>query len=228
MKYPMTIMAVVSDTFPKGITKMASLEEMLPSSMDTDVVFAHRERLDVLPIEGSSTEKGDSRFRQLLPYISITSINASGERVYFAYRRAAKGEGEARLKGQVSIGLGGHIDFADAMCSEYRSVVHVVSTVMGAAIRELNEELHCQHGSTELEAGAMVLTEPWAMHTIKSVKSEVDELHLGLSFVYEVDNDMVFSCRETHLETLGWMTAKELAELPVENWSADLLAVLEA
>lgn len=96
-------------------------------------------------------EKG---FFQLIPYISFSHLDVSGGKLNcVVYRRPSKGEGEARLQGNSSVGLGGHIDsvadlsFTSSQTNEDGVTVYNMSlndikeTCMTCARRELTEEI---------------------------------------------------------------------------------------
>lgn len=180
---------------------LLQVHELLPV-IANDLILGHRETLE-----------GDENHRQLLPYIILTKT-FDGVTKYFAYRRG-KGVGEARLSGNVSIGVGGHIDLADIQ--HIGSVIAPMETVIAAVKRELEEEIEfSSDGGEDLNLrfnsiGALV-----------DNSNPVGKVHLGLVLQAHLESengDVV--CKEEELETLGWFTASELLDsgLPLESWT---------
>lgn len=98
----------------------------------------------------------DASFKQLIPYVLVR--NASNGHIYATTRLG----GDSRLVGQVSIGLGGHIDAGESF--------------MTCLLRELKEEI----GLTEGDVVALRF-----LGFIYSEGCDVDSVHLGL--VYELE-----------------------------------------
>lgn len=109
----------------------------------------------------------DASFKQLIPYVLLR--NTSNGHIYATTRLG----GDSRLVGQVSIGLGGHMDAGESF--------------MTCLLRELKEEI----GLTE---GDMVTLR--FLGFLYSEGSDVDSVHLGL--VYELET---FRSDVTCLET---------------------------
>jgi predicted NUDIX family phosphoesterase len=106
----------------------------------------------------------DTRFKQIIAYCIIEREPARlGDPAVFAYRR--RGDGESRLRGLVSIGVGGHINADD--CSGLTGYVGV-----GAGfLRELDEEVVLiPPGGTDLQ---------W-LGVINDDTDEVGRVHLGV------------------------------------------------
>lgn len=93
-------------------------------------------------------------FFQLIPYVTFSYLDMpKGKLNYIIYRRPSKGEGEARLQGNTSLGFGGHIDsvedlsFTESSTNEDGTVIYRMSlddiknTCMTCAKRELTEEV---------------------------------------------------------------------------------------
>jgi predicted NUDIX family phosphoesterase len=105
--------------------------------------------------------ENDPSFKQLIPYV----ILASGEWI-FQYRRGAGG-GEARLRSQRSIGIGGHISEEDcqAGANPYR---------VGLS-RELAEEVEIASPRVERDLGF-----------IYDPSTVVGQVHLGVVHLWEL------------------------------------------
>lgn len=180
---------------------LLQIHELLPV-IANDLILGHRDSLE-----------GDESFRQLLPYVVLTKTVA-GVTKYFAYRRG-KGVGEARLSGNVSIGVGGHIDLADIQ--HIGSVIAPMETVIHSVQRELQEEIEFSSiGGGDLDLrfssiGALV-----------DNSNPVGKVHLGLVLQAHLESEeSEVKCAEEELETLGWFTATELLDsgLPLESWT---------
>jgi predicted NUDIX family phosphoesterase len=106
----------------------------------------------------------DTRFKQIVTYCIIEREPAEpGNPAVFAYRR--RGDGESRLRGLVSIGVGGHINAGD--CSGLTGYVGV-----GAGfLRELDEEvILTPPGGSDMQ---------W-LGVIDDDSDEVGKVHLGV------------------------------------------------
>ena len=186
---------------------LLQVPELLPY-LQKDLILGQREALEA-----------DETHRQLLPYIVLRKMFGDVTK-YFAYRRG-KGVGEARLSGNVSIGVGGHIDMVDIQHAD--SVIDPMATIAGSVQRELEEEIEFStEGMAEGEEGEVLF------HSVGALvdnSNAVGKVHLGLVFTATVDENTDVKCAEEELETLGWFTATELlaAGLPLENWTNILL-----
>ncbi len=220
-KQPQAILAVENEFFA---TRPEIFNAILTKTSITDFVDEIHSHL-VLK-ERFSLER-DARFRQLLPYIVLRHVDIeNGETYFFTYRRT-KLVGESRLAGNVSIGIGGHIDLFDIDGSE--SVIDLVSTLTEATRREVTEEL--------LLAGAQFDfvedLDPYVNltkfdYTILDTTNDVGYVHAGLVKIIdvkEVDLLNQITCREEELETIGFRSAASLleSESNIENWTRLLL-----
>lgn len=75
----------------------------------------------------------NSDYRQIIPYVVLRCGDD-----FIRYTRTPAG-GETRLHGQMSIGLGGHIDMPDVVCTGQS--IDLEATIVQASERELQEEL---------------------------------------------------------------------------------------
>jgi len=203
MPHPQFILAVENETLIKaGLTgveqelHVLQVQDFLPH-IQGGIVIGQREALEV-----------DESKRQILPYITLTK-KIDGVQKFFAYRRG-KGVGESRLSGNVSIGVGGHIDLADVVHTG--SVIDTMSTVITAVTRELGEEIEFT-GDGDVGFNSI--------GAIVENTNAVGRVHMALSILGIVSEDTEVKCAEEELETLGWFTAKELLNsgLPLENWT---------
>ncbi|MFT9206407.1 NUDIX domain-containing protein [Acetobacter orientalis] len=149
-------------------------------------------------------------YRQIIPYI----ILRVGDRVV-RYTRTPAG-GEVRLHGRMSIGLGGHVDLADAETSG--DCFKLLGTVEQAAQRELKEEL----GDVTCECRRWV-------GLLVDNDTAVGRVHIGLIGVWNINNlpyreteDAVGEVELVSLDKLGEQVER------LETWSAMLLPWLES
>jgi predicted NUDIX family phosphoesterase len=137
----------------------------------------------------------DPSFKQLIPYC----IFRHGETI-FHYRRG-KMQGDGRLRGLRSIGIGGHISSTDAETAE--------ASYLAAMSREIEEEVFLESGYTQKCVGL-----------INDDLTEVGRVHLGIVHLFELEAPKVRPREESIIET-GFASPAELArDAPgFETWS---------
>ena len=148
-------------------------------------------------------------YRQIIPYIVLRK----GSRLV-RYTRTPAG-GEARLHGRMSIGLGGHVDLADAVSRGGR--IDLLATIERAAERELVEEL----------GGAACEDRRWIGLLVDN-DSAVGRVHVGLIGLWNLPA-LPGAVAE---DAIGEVTAQSVTQLAadaerLETWSAMLLPWLE-
>lgn len=159
----------------------------------------------------------DPSMKQPIPYVVLTRDGAEGVEVY-AYTRLTGG-GEVRLHGKVSVGVGGHMNRGFTRDSLER-------VVWEEAARELDEELRF-----DLAGGdAAPLPVPRFVGLINDDSGRVQEVHLGLLAVAEVDGAVEVSVRETDQLDGRWEPLAELRRperlARMEEWSRHALDAL--
>ena len=163
-----------------------------------------QEQANVVYAPRSSCET-DANLKQLIPYIAIIS----GDSI-LAYERSVSGS-EDRLHGQMSIGIGGHINLED------NSENPVLALLEGAA-REALEE-----------AGIEVDLDTLAKSIYGMVNDEsnpVGQVHLGVCFVLKLDPEQeaeVLSKCEHTLKNPKFIPIIDLEDpqffMKMETWS---------
>ncbi len=133
-------------------------------------------------------------FRQLIPYV----VFVCGDQVY-SYQRM-KGQGESRLHGKKSIGIGGHINPIDGTDNPY----------MAGLLRELNEEVSI---ASKLKRHLMV-------GLINDESSAVGRVHLGILHIIELEQPELTTVDNSMLD-LGFESIHQLGakKQEFEVWS---------
>ncbi|ATB27697.1 hypothetical protein [Melittangium boletus] len=149
-------------------------------------------------------------YRQIIPYIVLRK----GSQLV-RYTRTSAG-GEARLHGRMSIGLGGHVDLADAVSRGGR--IDLLATLERAAERELVEEL----------GGAACEDRRWIGLLVDN-DSAVGRVHVGLIGLWNMPALPGAVAAE---DSIGEVAAQSVTELAadaerLETWSAMLLPWLK-
>lgn len=143
---------------------------------------------------------------QLLPYIAVGGARDT----VFMYTRGGGGE-EARLHGNYSIGVGGHVDVAPA------TVADLLNVICAEAAREIKEEI-----SIDVPVTSLVPS-----HFICDPTNPVGRVHLGLLIGYKLPNevavDFANGLEAGSIENARMISHDDLAEPEVydrlENWS---------
>jgi predicted NUDIX family phosphoesterase len=176
--------------------------------LDDGEVHSLCERIEVLPLDRDLAED-DPSFKQLVAY----NVVRSGD-LYLTYLRG-KGQGEARLRGNRSIGVGGHINSAD------QATLFLDDHLKAAAFRELFEEIRVPSKLDLSFAGLL-----------NDDGNEVGSVHLGLVYLAELppSADAKELKRQQSVAQLEFAAAEELQRdrEQFETWSMILIDNLEA
>ena len=162
----------------------------------------------VLRFMTRSTAEKDPSFKQLIPYVLM-----SCEGRYLSYVRG-KRAGEARLMGNRSIGIGGHINPADDMPlfnADFRE------TYLAAVEREVAEEVCVETKHTDK-----------VVALLNDDSNEVGSVHLGVVHHWVLDSPDVTK-KEQMITQMTFMTPTELREVrdSLETWSQICLQLLK-
>ncbi len=147
----------------------------------------------------------DESTLQLLPYNVL--VNEFGK--VFRYTRGGAGA-EARLHGNYSIGIGGHVDLA---CGP--NDWSLQSMLQLEAIREITEEVGLNWGNSTL---------PTFTHYLMDYTNPVGRVHLGLLSVTIVNSENFGDLEPGMIENGEWVEVEDLFKteadyLRLENWS---------
>lgn len=142
--------------------------------------------------------ENDPSYKQIIPYV----IFRSGDLI-FRYTRG-KSQGEARLHAKQSVGVGGHVDEADA---EGRATLDAYEMALR---RELDEEVIVGSPGTLRRVGL-----------INDDDTPVGRVHLGVVHIYELDRPEV-AAREEGLAEAAFVTLGQLRADAhrLESWSS--------
>ena len=138
--------------------------------------------------------ESDPEFKQVIPYV-ILEHEPTG-RIYMTTRIGR----DERLKGQHSIGLGGHMDEDER--------------ILDTLFRELEEEVGLHRDD---------IADITLCGFLSSTLTEVDIVHLGLIYRITTNREDI-SCLEEEKLTGDWFTVPQLQEARqagyMETWSA--------
>lgn len=142
---------------------------------------------------------------QLLPYAVLRNINT---REIFMYARG-KGGAEARLIGNLSIGVGGHVDRAPAQDES------LLDLLQEECLREVEEEV-----------GLCLANAPHFSHLIRDTTNNVGKVHMGILTVIDVDASAVSSKEPGIIDSGTWVQPADLLKEDIfprlESWSQEV------
>lgn len=175
---------------------------ILAATDDLNFLFAPRHLLEENP-----------QYRQLIPYILFREDDK-----YACFQRI-KGN-EKRLTNKLTIGVGGHIDIEDYYDTmrgipdttedgfERKILDQILRT---SYLREANEETGVYLGSYKEEK----------IGVIKSSDTPVDCVHLGIVFVVDVPDKILYKSimllKDREIDLIGYKTKEELLKIIVEE-----------
>jgi predicted NUDIX family phosphoesterase len=153
-----------------------------------------------------SKAENDPSYKQLIPYV----IMNHGDK-YLNYVRG-KRAGEKRLVGNISIGIGGHINPVDdvSLLGHYQSYLQAVD-------REVAEEVNVE---TKYQDRIVAL--------LNDETNEVGQVHLGIVHLRVLEEPAV-TRREQMITQMSFMTKAELEKVSesMETWSSLCLGGLD-
>ena len=156
---------------------------------------------------------------QLIPYISL--VDKTSKKI-FIYKRG-KDNGDRRLTGRCSLGLGGHIEMAPSKDHDLLDVI----------IEETCRELHEEVGLILNDADRSDLRDRLKSGDFGIIYYDGDhvgKVHLGISLVIELDSETINSKEATIITEVSWRTIESLEtekllkeDIILEPWSRILL-----
>ena len=151
----------------------------------------------------------DPGLKQLIPYIIFRHRDGQGRQTVFQYTRGS-GQGERRLHGKRSIGVGGHISTLD-LAADGRG-----SAYEEGMRRELEEEVAVDTAYTSRCVGL-----------INDDQTRVGSVHLGVVYLFDVERPAVFP-REPEIIQSGFRPVEALLaeRAGFETWSQICLEAL--
>lgn len=159
-----------------------------------------------------SAAEHDPSWKQLIPYvlISVPKPSNKGNYALVNYFRGAE-QGEQRLHGKRSIGIGGHINPVDASrlgLSAYKAGLR----------REMEEELDFEQAQDVLRAPVVAF--------INDDSTEVGKVHFGVVHFWELPNNVQLRSKELVLN-YGYLDALCDHREDFESWSQLCLDMLK-
>ena len=152
------------DTLVMGVDAKTILPLLTDGFNPPDDAIADAIECDLKPMLRCEAEQNPA-FKQIIPYIIMMGMDG---RIFITLRLG----GDERLKGQHSIGLGGHMDGGE--------------DVLTALYRELKEEV----GLTKADVTDIQLS-----GYIYSSRTEMDSVHVGAVYLLKTENSEI-SCLE--------------------------------
>lgn len=144
----------------------------------------------------------DFDLKQVIPYIVLTYKDK-----IFATERL---QGDERLVGRISIGVGGHVNPVDSERWNVNTVDGAQNTIIDCIIRELSEET-----TVDLTNGfkCQYLT------VFTDDREDVSKVHVCFLTHIELENDDI-DIKETEKLKGRWMTVEEVEQCQnIEGWS---------
>jgi len=177
------------------------------AGMFQGLVFDVQRYLDKLFVPGvprfmpRPQAEADPGYKQIIPYV-IMSCDGK----YLTYVRGRRA-GEARLAGNRSIGIGGHINPIDADNSSL--FAYLYENYLIAVQREVAEEVSVEAGHSDK-----------IVALLNDDSTEVGSVHLGIVHHWVLDSPSV-SRREQVITQMAFMSPAELREVrgSMETWS---------
>lgn len=170
--------------------------------------------------------------KQPLPYMVFSRPNVDGEKTYLTYLRKPS-VGEERLSRRLSIAPGGHIELDDRhMITHVDSGTRVLDfygTVKRNMYREALEEVRFFFDmgveAIHVEEIELAIHNAALMGLLFDHSDEVGQYHLGMVYEVVLPQYIHAEIKDPDLINLGWLTRRQIAELPYqpESWTRLLL-----
>ena len=170
--------------------------------------------------------ENDSNFLQLIPSVVFRKPDGT-----VAWYNRIKGSGESRLVGNATTNFGGHINTLDLQT--FDETFNLKKTIINNIYREIEEELGVNSDEITSSEFGNYFTEFKGF--IFDSSNDVGLKHLGLLFVFDVEQDLEFDASIAESEGMllkGWNTPDallihhELDVINLENWAKIVLEAL--
>ena len=177
------------------------------AGMFQGLAFNVEDYLDRIFVQGvprfipRSQAEDDPSYKQIIPYVIMAHDGK-----YLSYVRGRRA-GEARLVGNRSIGIGGHINPADDMPLFNNNFYE---TYIAAVEREVAEEVSVETNHTDR-----------IVALLNDESNEVGSVHLGIVHYWNLDEPKV-SKKEQMITQMAFMSPEELEQVrdSLETWSS--------
>jgi predicted NUDIX family phosphoesterase len=177
------------------------------AGMFQGLAFNVEDYLDRIFVQGvprfipRSQAEDDPSYKQIIPYVIMVHDGK-----YLSYVRGRRA-GEARLVGNRSIGIGGHINPADDMTLFNDNFYQ---TYIAAVEREVAEEVLVETNHTDQ-----------IVALLNDESNEVGSVHLGIVHYWNLDEPKV-SKKEQMITQMAFMSPEELEQVrdSLETWSS--------
>lgn len=210
--------------FILGMDKMKALEILpshdgritgLPLAEFCERAYPH------LQLRPRQTFENDTTLIHFIPYIGVIDID-TGRRLF--YKRPDKKNGEQKLSGKYSIGLGGHPEIADLIFEQGR--LDLLSSLMACAIREGNEELVMTSKTGQLYTSNLDV--PGLRMSFDSFILDWDPVglvHLGIHMnIWLNASEVTVRAGDDQAEYMRWQEeGEDLTSFDMEGWSRIIL-----
>lgn len=160
--------------------------------------------------------------RQIIPYVVIRTKKSDGNVYVFTTTRL---KGDERLKGQKSIGTGGHVDVSDIVMQDIEQFkINIFDTIENCIKRELSEE------TTLKDIEKLIDGELELVNLFIDDRSEVSKVHLCMLFTLDIPESYAeeLTIKETEKLVGEWINIKDIKKIKkLEGWSEKAYELLQ-
>lgn len=160
----------------------------------------------------------DTNSRQIIPYVVLEKFDGV-KRTIFVTKRL---KGDERLKGQVSIGTGGHIDVSDISMEQIDTFkINMYETIENCILRELEEE------TTITNTKELIEYTLDCKDVFIDDSTDVSKVHLCMLFTLSIPPEMEIEIKETDKLKGEWVLFEDIAKIKkLETWSEKAYEIL--
>jgi len=147
----------------------------------------------------------------------LVDNTADSKIAVLVYDRPAKNNGEMRLAGLSSVGIGGHVEHPD-VARGAQGQIDLFATVTSAGLRELQEEVKLSHPPVSLPIEALIF----------DPSNEVGKVHLGVWGLAWVSSESEIIDSEDQLLNARWELLEDIDTSKFENWSKMVIEQMQS